>query len=176
MEKQRKGRAAPAGKPRGKRRNPAGPVVLGVLVVLLGVLVFGNSRAVPPAGSPGAGTVPSAPAQETPGPDQETPGTETPGEEQPQETETPLSEFSPYAVDGTQPANLIQYTNIQANGSQIDSYQAANPIDFGYGRDYTDVEGIVTFRATTSGTAPATAQPTSRKSALEIPGRSPPAA
>ncbi len=146
MEKQRKGRAAPAGKPRGKRRNPAGPVVLGVLVVLLGVLVFGNSRAVPPAGSPGAGTVPSAPAQETPGPDQETPGTETPGEEQPQETETPLSEFSPYAVDGTQPANLIQYTNIQANGSQVDSYQAADPIDFGYGRDYTDVEGIVTFR------------------------------
>ena len=145
MDKQSKGRTASAGSPRRKKRSPAGPVVLGVLVVLLGVLVFGNSRAQSPAGTPGTDIPPSAPVQETPA--QETPDAEAPEETaEPVETETPLSDFAPYAVDSTQPSNLIQYTNIQVSGSQADSYQAANPIDFGYGKDYTDVEGIVTFR------------------------------
>ncbi len=68
------------------------------------------------------------------------------------ETEEPETEetvsFSPHAVSGTEPAELIEYTEIEYNGSLISSADL-NPwydIHFGTGDTYTDVDGIVTFR------------------------------
>lgn len=58
-----------------------------------------------------------------------------------------LADFSPYAVDSTVPANLIASTGILYNGSTMDSsFTLPEAIDFGLGEDYTDVQGIVTFR------------------------------
>ena len=60
--------------------------------------------------------------------------------------EAKLPDFEPAATENTLPENLIQDTAIQINDEIVDSYSTDNPIDFGYGKDYTDVEGIVTFR------------------------------
>ena len=58
--------------------------------------------------------------------------------------------FRPHAVDSTRPSNLIQYTNICVDGKILpdaSAYQSPfGNIKFGAGSDYTDVEGIVTFR------------------------------
>jgi outer membrane protein assembly factor BamB len=57
--------------------------------------------------------------------------------------------FSPHAVESTEPANYISTTSIQVDGVTLDSiseYQADEEISFGLGEDYTDVDGIVTFR------------------------------
>lgn len=57
--------------------------------------------------------------------------------------------FSPHCVDSTKPENLISYTNIEVNGNVLDNisdYHATSDIEFQTGDEYTDVEGIVTFR------------------------------
>ena len=57
--------------------------------------------------------------------------------------------FSPHCVDSTKPENLISYTNIEVNGNVLDNisdYHATSDIEFRTGDEYTDVEGIVTFR------------------------------
>ncbi len=67
--------------------------------------------------------------------------------------ETPLPEpsFAPHAVESTLPENLIKTVGINVNGTTLEDgekYTAAEgeEIFFGYGRDYTDVNGIITFR------------------------------
>ena len=64
----------------------------------------------------------------------------------PPPTPTPLPEFRPQAVDSTKPANLLKSTDIKVGDSIVDSFTAKEPIDFGLGKDYTEMEGIVTFR------------------------------
>ena len=57
--------------------------------------------------------------------------------------------FHPYCTEQTKPSNLIEYTEIQVNGTTLPSisdYSPAETIEFGQGSDYTDVEGILTFR------------------------------
>ena len=58
--------------------------------------------------------------------------------------------FNPHAVDSTQPSNLIQYTDMMLDGYYISNFsEYSNPfgnIQFGVGSDYTDVDGIITFR------------------------------
>ena len=57
--------------------------------------------------------------------------------------------FSPHCVDSTKPENLISYTNIEVNGNVLDNtsdYHATSDIEFQTGDEYTEVEGIVTFR------------------------------
>ena len=57
--------------------------------------------------------------------------------------------FSPHCVDSTKPENLISYTNIEVNGNVLDNisdYHATSDIEFQTGDEYTDVDGIVTFR------------------------------
>lgn len=60
--------------------------------------------------------------------------------------EAKMPDFEPAATENTLPENLIKETAIMVGDEIVDSYQSDNPIDFGYGSDYTDVEGIVTFR------------------------------
>lgn len=62
---------------------------------------------------------------------------------------TPEPSFAPYATENTKPENLIKTVGIQVDNRQLgddESYTADEPISFGYGDDYTDVQGIVTFR------------------------------
>jgi hypothetical protein len=62
--------------------------------------------------------------------------------------ETPLPEFSPHFVDDTAPKKLLKSTGIMVDGKTVDSYSAPedDTIAFGQGDEYTDVQGIVTFR------------------------------
>ena len=57
--------------------------------------------------------------------------------------------FQPHCVDSTKPENLISYTNIEVDGNVLENigdYKADGDISFNIGQDYTDVDGIVTFR------------------------------
>lgn len=57
--------------------------------------------------------------------------------------------FSPHCTEQTKPSNLIEYTEINVNGSTLSNlsdYKPSAPITFGRGSEYTSVEGIVTFR------------------------------
>ena len=63
--------------------------------------------------------------------------------------ETKEIAFEPHCVDSTKPENLISYTNIEVDGNQLENisdYQPDGDIQFNVGEDYTDVDGIVTFR------------------------------
>jgi len=57
-----------------------------------------------------------------------------------------LPDFSPKAVDSTKPSKLISETAIMAGDRIVSSYAFKNSIDFGLGSDYTQVQGIVSFR------------------------------
>ncbi len=81
---------------------------------------------------------------------------ENPGESTvlpPVVVETPLPEpsFAPYALESTLPENLIKTVGINIDGVTLaddEKYEASEEeeIFFGYGQDYTDVNGIITFR------------------------------
>lgn len=119
-----------------------------VLLVGLSFFVYKNATMLPddtesPASAPpetelgSAAPTPSVSIQQTSGTDLSAEPTEEP---------YVLPEFEPYNVDSTLPSNLIQYTDIMVDGNIVESYSNPDPIDFGLGEDYTDVEGIVTFR------------------------------
>ena len=57
-----------------------------------------------------------------------------------------LPDFDPKATDATKPELLIKETAIMAGDQTVSSYNFKEPIDFGLSEDYTDVDGIVTFR------------------------------
>lgn len=66
--------------------------------------------------------------------------------------------FEPHCVDSTRPSNLIQYTELEVNGTiqeNVSDYSSQEEITFGLGRDYTDAEGIVTFRGNNFRNSPA---------------------
>ncbi len=91
----------------------------------------GNNSEVPPGTDPG--DAPAVPTVE------------------PTPTPTPVPSFEPYAIDSTLPANLIKTVGININGTTLgdeEKYAASEEekVFFGYGDDYTDVEGIITFR------------------------------
>ena len=57
--------------------------------------------------------------------------------------------FSPHAVESTEPSRLIKSTQIQVDGKtlpDISEYKAEEKIEFGTGDQYTEVDGIITFR------------------------------
>lgn len=57
--------------------------------------------------------------------------------------------FQPYCTDNTDPSNLIEYTEIEVNGTtlaNISDYQPSENIQFGMGDGYTSMEGVLTFR------------------------------
>ena len=62
----------------------------------------------------------------------------------PQEPQLP--EFSPAAVESTLPEKLISSTDVTIDNQAVTSFELNDRIDFGLGSDYTDVQGIVTFR------------------------------
>lgn len=57
--------------------------------------------------------------------------------------------FESHYVESTNPSNLIESTDIEVNGTvlnDISLYSSQSVIEFGQGNDYTDVEGIISFR------------------------------
>jgi outer membrane protein assembly factor BamB len=66
---------------------------------------------------------------------------ETEAEEEP--------EFNPHCTEATDPANLIASTEVMVNDvyyDYISDYYGEREITFGTGSQYTDVEGVITFR------------------------------
>lgn len=76
-----------------------------------------------------------------------------PGEVPPVETTPePTPSFAPQAVESTLPENYIKTLGINVDGTTLgagEKYQASeeNTIFFGYGKDYTDAQGVITFRS-----------------------------
>lgn len=57
--------------------------------------------------------------------------------------------FEPHCVESTNPTNLIAYTDIEVNGSVLENvsqYVSESDIQFGTGNDYTNMNGIISFR------------------------------
>lgn len=57
--------------------------------------------------------------------------------------------FAPHCVDSTKPENLIDYTELEIDGtlmSDVSGYTPDSQITFETGKKYTDAKGIVTFR------------------------------
>lgn len=60
---------------------------------------------------------------------------------------TPTPRFdTPHAVDSSNPANWGYATDIEVNGTVVESYNRETPIFFDYDEPYTNVNGVVTFR------------------------------
>ncbi len=127
-------------KRRKKRRTlqPRFIVLIVLLVAVVGIGVFLMRNAGAPGGEKEPGGITSIFATPTPSP------SPTP-EPTPEPTPTPKFD-TPHAVDGTNPANWGYTSQVEVNGAQAESYQRETPISFGTGAEYTDVEGIVTFR------------------------------
>ncbi|MBR1660572.1 MAG: PQQ-like beta-propeller repeat protein [Oscillospiraceae bacterium] len=61
----------------------------------------------------------------------------------------PLMDFEPYHTEETDPEIFLFREAVEVDGTILpegEQYAAAEPIDFGWGADYTDVDGIITFR------------------------------
>jgi len=140
---------------KGKNRNTLGKkspwfgfgaAVLIVLLCVLSVLIYKSATldmTNAPAPEPtdvAASSPPPAVSEGVEIPEPE----ETPEPVEP--TPEPMPEFSPVAVAGTEPSKLITKTAVEVNGEVVEGYAPSEQIDFGYGADYTGMEGIITFR------------------------------
>jgi hypothetical protein len=120
-------------------------VLLAALLCVLAFFIYKNvtAGAAKPEDDPAAAaTTPVVTQMPTPTPDTAEPTPDV----TPEPTPTPMPEFHPAAVDSTAPEKLVGSTGIMVNGETVGSYEAAEPIDFGYGEDYTQMEGVITFR------------------------------
>lgn len=61
-------------------------------------------------------------------------------------TPSPVPTFSPGAVSGTMPSDFGLEEAIEDNGTVVESYTRGEPIDFLEGDQYTELEGVITFR------------------------------
>lgn len=65
-------------------------------------------------------------------------------------TPTPEPELSadlvPHYVDATNPANFGFIIDIMNDGTEVETYQSDANITFGKGDEYTELEGVITFR------------------------------
>ena len=65
----------------------------------------------------------------------------------PQESAKPQRiSFEAEAVDGTRPEDFNMTTALEVDGERVSSYTADEPFDFGFGSEYTEIEGVISFR------------------------------
>ena len=136
---------------RGSRRKARARfyVIIGALVVALAVGIFFIVKAV--SDQPGTSDTPSdAVVLDTPDPDavdMDVVDT-TPTEEATPTPDPSLSlDLVPHAIEGeTDPATFGFDTDIMVNGEEKESYQRDETIAFGSGDEYTELEGVITFR------------------------------
>ena len=122
-------------------------VLLLLLVFCLGKVIWMNHDVTPAREE----TASATPTPQESSPVTETPPAETaaPVETPPEVTPTPIPDFTPTCTEETDPAKYIKTVGIQVDGVTLggdESYEAADPIDFTYPEDYTQMEGIITFR------------------------------
>lgn len=125
-----------------------GIIILVLLLVLSGSMIFLSGKK---TGSGNAREVLSAKAEETKV--EKTKVKKTKGKKKSKDIvemkESKEIPFEPHCVDSTRPENLISYTNIEVDGNILENvadYKADADISFNIGEDYTDADGIVTFR------------------------------
>ena len=136
----------------------AGTIVLIVLIALLGLLTYKNiqlhNRIDSEQQQPELHDAPPAetPAQQEP--DETLPAVtepapvETPEQEQPV-PEAPLQDFRPRAAESTKPEKYIGATAVLKDGqtyNNAEGYVSDLTIDFGLGKDYSSLPGVLTFR------------------------------
>ncbi len=144
-------RQPPAKKKKTRSGRSFGAAALFILILVLAFLVYKNASAIPEEASASVTqTVPGG-IQDVPEHIEPTqaPVSEPEPSEEPVPTDEPveaLPDFDPAYVDSTAPWTLIESTGIMVDGNVVDSYTLPDAIDFGYGSDYTGVDGIVTFR------------------------------
>ena len=66
--------------------------------------------------------------------------------------------FNPHPVESTMPSNMIEFTGIEMNGEEladIQNYKSPSEFYFDKGSEYTQAEGIFTFRGNNFRDAPA---------------------
>ena len=126
-----------------------------LLVVLLAVLALVVTRLA--TAEPASDLPKETPASDTPAPT-EKPGKATPAptaeptetpEPTPEPTPTPVPEFHPYYTENTNPDDYVKQLAVNVNGRTLaedESYEPEAQIDFLTGDEYTDMEGIITFR------------------------------
>ena len=51
-----------------------------------------------------------------------------------------------HSVQGTTPEDFNMTTDLTVNGEKVTSYTADEPFNFGLGSEYTDIEGVISFR------------------------------
>ncbi len=64
----------------------------------------------------------------------------------PDPTPEPPAQFNPAAVNGTRPSDFGMQTAIEVNGAIVAQYLRPEAIDFSIGEEYTQLEGVITFR------------------------------
>lgn len=145
----RKRKSAPSRRQGGSPKTFAG-VLLAVLLVVLGIIVYQNATYDPGDDvimTPTDPSVSDAAQSDSPAPPDIGDGpTQAQDPSDPTEAPEVMPEFNPAYVSGTEPWNLVESDDIEVDGELLDAYTLPEPIDFGYGKDYTDVQGIVTFR------------------------------
>lgn len=125
-------------------------VILITLLIFLGIIIYKNASAPPAVELPAdilasPGVTPEQPPELTP-PAEATPSPTA----APEPTPTPIPAFEPYCTEETDPDNFIKLVGINVDGVTLgedEVYEAKYPIDFTYGGDYTDANGIITFRS-----------------------------
>lgn len=74
---------------------------------------------------------------------------EQPPEDVPEVPEEPVVEvipFEPYAVESTEPSNYITSTDVMVGTEIVEEYIATEEITFDVPENYTDFDGLITFR------------------------------
>ncbi len=139
-----------------------GGVALLVLVIVLAAILLGSRAKTPGADHPGEGTTisgkPSAPSPST-NPTDTTPSDDpqaslppdTPEDPTEEPTEEPIPEvtippFSPHYVESTDPALHLLSTDVMVGDEIVTDYHAEEEIFFDEPAQYTDFDGLITFR------------------------------
>ncbi len=139
-------------KPRKRRMIKKGILLAAELLCVLAIVFFGILK--PPTGSHNNTAASNEVLLEDTIPEITADTEET---EEAEETDAagvepePVKEiiFEPHSVESTAPETRISYTEIETDGSvlaNITEYTPDSELSFSVGEDYTDVDGIVTFR------------------------------
>lgn len=129
----------------------AGAVVLVCLLAVLGILIYKNTSLLAPVETPDTEQTPSLSAPESANPDPvpESPGPDDePAEPEPSVPVEVLADFEPYAVESTEPSKYIGSTAIMVDDTfvPVEDYVSEYEIDFGLGKNYSELPGVITFR------------------------------